>query len=184
MVGRPPLRIQLTVIIWRPNPRYFSPIGPSGQPKLPPSFLPSFDAGAASWMQRARCQKTCHQVPFRKVGGTRRPLSLILFSILSFSPQPLPSLQPPPGFLYPARLQHLEQRGFAFNTSGSGRFSRIGRDIHDPLIVCPRGFGERGFYPRGWIRLAAKPGRILSLALVKPPFFTRPDKRPYLLLRP
>lgn len=155
-------------------------------PTQTPPFLPSFlrCRCRASWMQRARCQKTCHQVPFRKVGGTRRPLSLILFSILSFSPQPLPSFQPPPGFLYPARLQHLEQRGFAFNTSGSGRFSRIGRDIHDPLIVCPRGFGERGFYPRGWIRLAAKPGRILSLALVKPPFFTRADKRPYLLLRP
>lgn len=27
-----------------------------------------------------------------------------------------------------------------------------------------------GFYPRGWIRLAAKPGRILSLALVKASF--------------
>lgn len=72
---------------------------------------------------------------------------------------------------------------------GSGRFSRIGRDIHDPLIVCPWGRvwgGVSGFYPRGWIRLAAKPGRILSLALVEAPFFSffllRGDKRPYLLL--
>lgn len=84
MVGRPPLRIQLTVIIWRPNPRYFSPIGPSGQPKLPPSFLPSFDAGAE--------HRGCRELAARKLAtkshferleelGDPYPLSSFPFSL-------------------------------------------------------------------------------------------------------
>lgn len=127
-------------------------------------------------MQRARCQKTYHQVPFRKV-GTRQPTdrpTLIpypLFHSLSLS---LYNLSPP----YKLRFFFIQQ---GCSTSSKGglhlipaeEFSRIGRDIHDPLIVCPWGFGvvfRGGFYPRGWIRLAAKPGRILSLALVKASF--------------
>lgn len=154
-----------------------------------PLFLPFFDAGAASWMQRARCQKTYHQVPFRKV-GTRQPTdrpTLIpypLFHSLSLSLQPLPSLQTPV-FLYPARLQHLEQRGFAFNTSGRILKNWQGYP-RSPNCVSVRVWGgiQGGLLSPGLDQAGCQTWPNLKLGFGEGFFFTRGDKRPYLLLRP
>lgn len=76
---------------------------------------------------------------------------------------------------------------------GSGRFSRIGRDIHDPLIVCPWGRvwgGVFGLLSPGLDQAGCQTWPNLKLGFGgEAPFFSffsffllRGDKRPYLLL--
>lgn len=117
---------------------------------------------------------------------TDRPLSLILFSILSLSLslQPLPSLQAPV-FLYPARLQHLEQRGFAFNTSGRILKNWQGYP-RSPNCVSVRVWGgiQGGLLSPGLDQAGCQTWPNLKLGFGEGFFFTRGDKRPYLLLRP